>query len=217
MPTFEIGVKATALAVRLTMALAAISTPCFTLARVLDAPQISTIAEASSVELDSSGVLEIYTARLASGEVPDSREVESALVVIHGYPRDANRTLEAGARAAKQAGRASDTVIVAPLFNARARYSKADVAYLEGELDTGEHQNAFFKILDRSCAANLQGPYRLQRGLAYAAYDKRFLVSNHALAIVPGCAHDVTCIFVSKTARPVLFPTTSGSSPRRLP
>ena len=101
--------------------------------------------------------------------------------------------------------------------NARARYAKADVAYLEGELDTGEHQNAFFKILDRSCAANLQGPYRLQRGLAYAAYDKRFLVSNHALAIVPGCAHDVTCVFVSRTARPLLFPTTSGSSPRRLP
>lgn len=88
---------------------------------------------------------------------------------------------------------------------ARARYAAADVAYLEGALDTGENHGAFFKILDRSCAAKLQGPYRLQRGLAYAAYDKRFLASHHSLTLVPACAHDVSCVFESEAARPVLF------------
>ncbi|TIC85400.1 hypothetical protein E5K04_05220 [Crenobacter intestini] len=356
---------------RLSIALAVMSAPGFTFAHPLAVPALSTLAEAASVKLGASGVLGFYTARLPSGELPDRREVKSALVVVHGYPRDANRTLLAAARAAKQAGCAADTVVVAPLFQvetsvakscdfpgvpaakkndalwscsswidggqakeggvtsfqaldalqqrlverwprlksvtvagfsaggqfvqryvgfarppsgvrvryvvadpgswlyfdaqrptpvdngqaiawaqcqdlncefdwaplsaaelaacpqanrwkygteglpaalgsdarqARARYAEAEVAYLEGALDTGEHHGAFFKILDRSCAANLQGSYRLQRGLAYAAYDKRFLASSHSLAIVPGCAHDVTCVFVSEPARPVLFP-----------
>jgi hypothetical protein len=329
------------------------------------------MAEVSKVDLRSSGVLNVYTARLPSGAMPDPNGVTSVLIVMHGHPRDANRTLEAGARAAQQAGRASDTVVVAPLFQveasvaarcqfpgnpeagpgdavwtcsswldggtargggptsfqaldklipdllrrwplvrtvtlagfsaggqfvqhyigfarppagvrmryvvsdpgtwlyfdpqrpkpvidgqpgswaqckdsscrftwerptrdaaarcpqanrwkygtdrlppalgseareARARYAAAEVAYLEGALDTGDHPGTFFKILDRSCAAEMQGPYRLQRGLAYAAYATQFLDAKHPLSIVPGCAHDVACVFPSPTARPFLFP-----------
>jgi hypothetical protein len=89
---------------------------------------------------------------------------------------------------------------------ARARYAAADASYLEGALDAGDRKGSFVGILDKSCAAELQGPFRLQRGLAYAAYAKRFLGANHPFAIVPGCAHDVTCVFPAETARGFLFP-----------
>ena len=59
--------------------------------------------------------------------------------------------------------------------DARARYSRADIGYLEGELDSGSGPGSFYRILDKSCAARAQGPYRLQRGLAYAAYDRALL------------------------------------------
>ncbi len=341
------------------------------IARAQDFQALSKIADASTMNLGSSGVLHFYTAQLSSGTLPEKNAVVSALIVIHGHPRDANRTLGAGALAAKQAGREANTVVVAPLFQvapsasgrcqfagnptaqqgdvlwtcsswidggeadgggptsfqaldalithlsgnwpqlrtitvagfsagaqfvqhyigfaqppagvrlryvvsdpgtwlyfdpqrpvpviggkpsdwtrcqdascdfqwqpldrgtvvnckkanrwkygterlsaslgstadqARARYASADVAYLEGGLDTGEDRGAFFKILDKSCAAETQGPYRLQRGLAYAAYDKRFVSAGHTLTVVPGCAHDVACVFPSEAARPALFP-----------
>lgn len=89
------------------------------------------------------------------------------------------------------------------------RYAAADITYIEGEKDTGNAPGTFYKILDKSCAAQSQGPYRLQRGLAYAAYNRRF-IAPHAkrdLLIVPGCAHDVSCVFPSTTARAALFAT----------
>lgn len=89
----------------------------------------------------------------------------------------------------------------------RQRYASADITYLEGEKDTGSSPGTFYKILDKSCAAQAQGPYRLQRGIAYAAYDRRF-IAPHAkrdLLIVPDCAHDVACVFPSKTGRSALF------------
>ncbi|MEI9988401.1 MAG: hypothetical protein WDM86_00035 [Rhizomicrobium sp.] len=329
-----------------------------------DAPPLSEIAEASRVELGSAGVLYLYTAYLRTRVLPNRDDVVSALVVIHGYPRDANRTLDAGASAARRAGHASDTVVVAPLFQvaapadkrcrysgnpaaqlgdvlwscaswldgglatgggttsfqaldkvvaglrerwprlrtitvagfsagaqfvqryvgfarppagvhlryvvsdpgtwlyfdqhrpapqggwtdcdsascrfawrlvgasadcprpnqwkygtdglpavlgssareARARYAAADLAYLEGELDQGDGPGTYYGLLDKSCAAELQGPDRLRRGLAYAAYDGRFLSAGRPLTIVGGCAHDVTCVFPSKDARRALFP-----------
>lgn len=338
------------------------------IAQARDVPALSTIADVSAVDLGPSGVLHLYTAHLPSGAAPDPDAVVSALIVIHGHPRDANRTLAAGALAATGAGRASDTVVVAPLFAvaasndrrcrfpgnpaaqpgdalwtcaswmsgeraegdgptsfealdkavahlaqrwprlrtitiagfsagaqfvqhyigfarppanmrlryvvsdpgtwlyfdpqrpvpladgqpsgwkrcqdaacdftwrlpdagacpqanrwkygidgrplvlgadaaaARARYAAADVSYLEGALDTGRDRGTFFRILDKSCAADLQGSYRLQRGLAYAAYDRRFMSSSHPVAIVPGCAHEVACVFPSIAARRFLFP-----------
>ncbi|AEF45729.1 hypothetical protein SerAS12_2608 [Serratia sp. AS12] len=89
----------------------------------------------------------------------------------------------------------------------RQRYAAADITYIEGEKDTGNAPGTFYKILDKSCAAQAQGPYRLQRGIAYAAYDRNFIapVAKRQLLIVPGCAHDVSCVFPSSVARRVLF------------
>ncbi|MBL3521585.1 hypothetical protein MXM81_04665 [Serratia plymuthica] len=89
----------------------------------------------------------------------------------------------------------------------RQRYAAADITYIEGGKDTGNAPGAFYKILDKSCAAQAQGPYRLQRGIAYAAYDRRFIApgAKRQLLIVPGCAHDVSCVFPSAIARRALF------------
>lgn len=79
---------------------------------------------------------------------------------------------------------------------ARAVYASADVQYLEGALDTGDGQGTAYKLLEKSCAAELQGEYRLDRGENYAAYDEAMLAHGpHRLIIVPGCAHSVACVF----------------------
>ena len=92
-------------------------------------------------------------------------------------------------------------------MDARARYAAADVSYLEGELDSGTAPGTFYKIMDKSCSAMAQGPYRLQRGLAYAEYDRTMLApgKNRRVTIVPDCAHDVACVFPSPAAREALL------------
>lgn len=91
---------------------------------------------------------------------------------------------------------------------ARRRYAAADITYLAAADDTGTAPGAYYRILDKSCAAQLQGPYRLQRALAYADYDRRYLALQkpHRLTIVPGCGHNVACVFPAPTARQALFP-----------
>jgi hypothetical protein len=90
---------------------------------------------------------------------------------------------------------------------ARQHYALADIMYVEGALDSGEGKGTFYPILDKSCAAEAQGPYRLQRGLAFAAYDRaRLAPSQHRqVTLVPDCAHDVACVFPSDAARAALF------------
>lgn len=90
---------------------------------------------------------------------------------------------------------------------ARAHYAAAQVDYLEGALDSSADKGTFYPILDKSCAAMLQGPFRLQRGLAYAAYEQAVLKPRtpRRMIIVPGCAHDVACVLGADAARPVLF------------
>lgn len=92
--------------------------------------------------------------------------------------------------------------------DARARYAESDVAYLVGALDMGDGPGTANRLLDRSCGAQLQGPYRLQRGLAYAAYDQQVLSpqKRRSLTVVPGCAHSVSCVFPAPAAASVLFP-----------
>ncbi len=92
---------------------------------------------------------------------------------------------------------------------ARARYAAAEIHYVEGALDSSADKGTYYPILDKSCAAMLQGPYRLQRGVAYAAYDRALLAPAQArqVTVVPGCAHDVGCVLPSDAARAVLFPT----------
>ncbi len=90
---------------------------------------------------------------------------------------------------------------------ARAHYAAADIHYLEGELDSSDHKGGFYSILDKSCAAQQQGPYRLQRGVAYAAYDRQFLATDgrHAMTIIPACGHNVDCVLGAAEARNILF------------
>jgi hypothetical protein len=91
---------------------------------------------------------------------------------------------------------------------ARAIYSGAAVDYLEGALDTGTGAGTSYRLLEKNCSAELEGPYRLERGEAYAAYDaERLAHGAHRLTIVPGCAHSVTCVFPSAAAVRVLFPS----------
>jgi hypothetical protein len=94
---------------------------------------------------------------------------------------------------------------------ARIVYSGAAVDYLEGALDTGSGPGTSYRLLEKNCSAELEGPYRLERGEAYAAYDaERLAHGAHHLTVVPGCGHSVTCVFPSAAALPVLFPSDAG-------
>jgi hypothetical protein len=90
---------------------------------------------------------------------------------------------------------------------ARQHYADADVGYLVGALDASDGPGTFYRILDKSCGALRQGPFRAQRAQAYAAYDARALATRggHRLRLVPGCAHDVGCVFPAAAARRVLL------------
>jgi hypothetical protein len=89
---------------------------------------------------------------------------------------------------------------------ARQTYAHANIAYLEGALDQGTSPAAAYALLEKKCPAALQGPYRLQRGQAYAVYDQQFLAHGaHKLTIIPGCAHSVTCVFRAPAAAAALF------------
>jgi hypothetical protein len=91
--------------------------------------------------------------------------------------------------------------------SARAHYASADIHYLQGALDHGDGPGTYYRILDKSCAATTQGADRLQRALAYAQYDRTLLApaKQRQLTLVPGCAHDVRCVFGSVAARPALL------------
>jgi hypothetical protein len=90
---------------------------------------------------------------------------------------------------------------------ARAHYAAADISYLEGQLDSSQAKGTYYGILDKSCAANAQGPYRMQRGVIYAFYDRTLLAPDkqRKVTIVPNCAHDVACVFPGEQARAVLL------------
>ncbi|WP_326543733.1 hypothetical protein [Pseudorhodoferax sp.] len=90
---------------------------------------------------------------------------------------------------------------------ARARYRAADLAYLAGALDSGPGPGNADKLLDHGCAAQLQGPYRLQRAQGYVAYEQQVLQPPRPrpLQVVPGCKHDVACVLPSAAARALLF------------
>lgn len=90
---------------------------------------------------------------------------------------------------------------------ARIAYQGADITYIEAALDSDSRKKASYKVLDKSCGAALQGPFRLHRGLAYALYDQQKLRSPHhrMMKIVPDCGHDVGCIFQSESGRQALF------------
>jgi hypothetical protein len=84
-----------------------------------------------------------------------------------------------------------------------ARYARRDVVYLLGLADTDPAQ----RVLDRSCAAEAQGPERLARGMAYfiallSSYPDGF--AQH-LRLVPGIGHSAPGMLNSACGRWALF------------
>lgn len=75
------------------------------------------------------------------------------------------------------------------------------VTYLLGELDILPLAG-----FDSSCPAMAQGPTRLARGQAYAAYVKAKYNAQHQVVVVPLCGHNARCMFTAEAALPVLFP-----------
>ena len=91
---------------------------------------------------------------------------------------------------------------------ARVAYAAAEIHYIEGALDTGEGKGTAYRALDKSCAADAQGPFRLQRGQAYVAHEgtlRAAPLDPRTLVVVPGCAHDVACVFPAPEARAALL------------
>jgi hypothetical protein len=86
-------------------------------------------------------------------------------------------------------------------LDAQSRYAAANLVYLAGAEDVGKGAGTAFNALDKSCAALLQGPYRLPRILAYAKYDREQLApAQKRHVFVPGCKHDVAYVFSGATA-----------------
>jgi hypothetical protein len=83
----------------------------------------------------------------------------------------------------------------------RERMVTRPVAYLLSELDTLPIAG-----FDSSCPAMAQGPSRLARGQAYAAYLKEKFGAKQTVTVVPLCGHNARCVFTSDPALPVLFP-----------
>ena len=82
----------------------------------------------------------------------------------------------------------------------RSNYPHRNVTYLLGELDkTDEHD------MDKTCPAMAQGPFRLQRGLAYFDRLNKTFKTDHKLLCVPGCAHSGECMFRSENGRRAVF------------
>jgi pimeloyl-ACP methyl ester carboxylesterase len=83
-----------------------------------------------------------------------------------------------------------------------ARYLQRQVTYLLGGADTNPQHPA----LDKSCAGEAQGAWRLVRGLNYVAYLRaRHADFAHAVWEVPGVGHDAGRMFGSVCGQAALF------------
>ena len=85
----------------------------------------------------------------------------------------------------------------------RRQLARRPATYLLGELDVLPVAS-----FDASCAAMAQGPTRLARGRAFAAYVNGQLRARHTVTIVPACGHDARCMFTAEPALRVLFSKT---------
>ena len=94
----------------------------------------------------------------------------------------------------------------------REHYARQQVIYLLGSLD----DDAAHPFLDRSCAAEAQGPSRLARGQAYYQYLPlvlgRKVVQRHHRVLVEGVGHDHQGMFQSLCGMAWLF--TDGRCPQ---
>ncbi len=83
----------------------------------------------------------------------------------------------------------------------RQHIAARPVTFLLSELDTLPLAG-----FDSSCPAMAQGPSRLARGQAYAAYLKEKYNAPHPVAVVPLCGHNARCVYTSDPALAILFP-----------
>ena len=82
------------------------------------------------------------------------------------------------------------------------RYAASDVVYLLGQQDCDPHHDA----LDRSCAAQAQGPHRLARGRSYFSYLKaRHPALEHRCWEVAGVGHNGAAMLASSEGVRALF------------
>ncbi|WP_392566634.1 hypothetical protein RHO15_03320 [Utexia brackfieldae] len=96
---------------------AVLSFACRAAADMLTDQQLNPMMKTLAV--DASGKVMHYSVALLSPQAPP----ETALIVIHGYPHDVNKTLAAAVLAAEKAQQ-THLVIVAPLFQADAQAAK---------------------------------------------------------------------------------------------
>lgn len=84
-----------------------------------------------------------------------------------------------------------------------AAYAARDVVYLLGTADTDPAQSA----LDRSCAAEAQGPFRYARGMSYALAMQRRHPDGPAVRVlqVLGVGHSGEAMFTSTCGLAALF------------
>lgn len=91
------------------------------------------------------------------------------------------------------------------------RYAARDVTYMVGEHDN----NPEHRVLDRSCAAALQGPNRLERQLNYLRYEaflsqKWGIAIHHPQITVPGVGHDAARLLTRDRVAEQLFSSQQG-------
>ena len=93
-----------------------------------------------------------------------------------------------------------------------ARYGRRDVVYLLGADDTDPHDSS----IDRSCAAEWQGPNRLERGRRHHAYLASVfgpdVGATHTLAVVEGVGHDGPAMYLAAPGRAAVFGWTGPTS-----
>lgn len=85
------------------------------------------------------------------------------------------------------------------------QFKDRNVIYLLGEQDTDPNDSS----IDKSCAGEAQGAFRLERGTAYYNYIGKIfgasVYKNHIKALVPGVAHDGNAMYNSAVAAQYLF------------
>jgi hypothetical protein len=92
---------------------------------------------------------------------------------------------------------------VEPDEDLEARYISRDVVYLLGEADTDPNAPS----LDRTCAAEAQGPTRYARGMSYlfALEQRHPNLVRHRILSIWGVGHDAASMFMSACGLAALF------------
>nr|WP_204950444.1 alpha/beta hydrolase [Methylopila capsulata] len=97
-----------------------------------------------------------------------------------------------------------------PPYAAGRSGAEIEAAYLSRDLTMllgAEDRNPNHPALDKSCAAEAQGPNRMERGLAYARYlaARHGAAFRHVVRVVPGVGHDGDGMFTSPCGVEALF------------